>query len=555
MGSGQYSESPASKAFANRLAKYAYIDSGPSTSSSTASTSRVLRGSAVNKSAITHEHEDPTGKMPGLEATKTRGGGTKNSRPDNDQQHDNGGYRPSRPTGEVQEQEISDANERDEDEVGTSKKKKRKRTAEPAVSSGANGKAKAKGKIPRGYAPPEAYEHLRPVNDLLREGLDIVFCGINPGKRSSTIGHHFSHPTNKFWRSLHQSGLTSRLLDPTEDHLMVDEFNFGLTNLVDRPTSEQSELSTLEMRLNVYNLTQKFLKHRPQVVCFVGKKIWDVYESVVRKTAVPIMISDEDDDNLADRPIECTPRPIKFEVGTEPSSPADHDRVKVEQGLDDHSLHSSVLSRPSSNPEPTAQKDIKPDLESYDHDPLTVFKASSVAQSTPPPSPLRQAKEDEISGRSSPSPRKASTSSNSRTRTQSPTAPVRARFQPFDPTQPRRFRLPHTYTDHHDTKHGLGGDRPESKRVRGWTYFWVVPNTSGLERTQLPQQIINFTALRLFTEQLNNGWQPPSDKDKEGWKDIILTGVRQTVDHIHAIGSAEGSPLRRSSTEVTRDAS
>lgn len=66
---------------------------------------------------------------------------------------------------------------------------------------------------------------------------------------SSTKGHHFAHPTNKFWvcvptaillenglttsqRALHSSGLTSRLLDPSEDHLMPDEYSYGLVGLL-----------------------------------------------------------------------------------------------------------------------------------------------------------------------------------------------------------------------------------------------------------------------------------------------------------------------------------
>lgn len=68
---------------------------------------------------------------------------------------------------------------------------------------------------------------------------------------------------------------------------MPSEYNYGLTNLVDRPTSEQSELSSLEMRLNVLSFSRKLIKYRPRVVCMVGKKIWDMYESVAIKAAHP----------------------------------------------------------------------------------------------------------------------------------------------------------------------------------------------------------------------------------------------------------------------------
>ncbi|KAH9943532.1 hypothetical protein B0H21DRAFT_748836 [Amylocystis lapponica] len=43
--------------------------------------------------------------------------------------------------------------------------------------------SKAQVKIKRGFAPPEQYAHLRPLQDYLQEGLDVIFCGINPGER------------------------------------------------------------------------------------------------------------------------------------------------------------------------------------------------------------------------------------------------------------------------------------------------------------------------------------------------------------------------------------
>ncbi|KLT45360.1 DNA glycosylase, partial [Cutaneotrichosporon oleaginosum] len=127
----------------------------------------------------------------------------------------------------------------------------------------------------RGYASPEKYAHLQPIGDCLAPELKLIFCGINPGTRSSKRGHHFAHPTNKFWRALHLSGLTPRLLSPEEDSTLPSAYRYGLTNLVDRPTAEQNELSPAEMRAAVLPLVRKFRAYRPRVVCFVGKKIWD----------------------------------------------------------------------------------------------------------------------------------------------------------------------------------------------------------------------------------------------------------------------------------------
>ncbi|KAK0204862.1 uracil-DNA glycosylase-like protein [Desarmillaria ectypa] len=130
-----------------------------------------------------------------------------------------------------------------------------------------------KKKMKRGLAPPETYAHLHLLPDHLQLHLDIIFCGINPGQKSAEIGHHFGHPTNHFWTGLHAGGLTSSKLPPTEDYTLPELYNIGLTNLVDRPTAEQSELSEAEMRAAVPAFLAKIARYRPRIVCFVGLSI------------------------------------------------------------------------------------------------------------------------------------------------------------------------------------------------------------------------------------------------------------------------------------------
>ena len=61
-----------------------------------------------------------------------------------------------------------------------------------------------------------AAQSVSAVPDILAAGLRCVFCGINPGRRSSAAGSHFANPRNDFWRLLADAGLTPRLLDPSE---------------------------------------------------------------------------------------------------------------------------------------------------------------------------------------------------------------------------------------------------------------------------------------------------------------------------------------------------
>ena len=66
--------------------------------------------------------------------------------------------------------------------------------------------------------------------DHLAHGLDVIFCGTAAGHRSAQVGHYYARPGNRFWRTLHEVGLTPRRLLPTEDATVFD-FGMGLTDL------------------------------------------------------------------------------------------------------------------------------------------------------------------------------------------------------------------------------------------------------------------------------------------------------------------------------------
>lgn len=85
----------------------------------------------------------------------------------------------------------------------------------------------------------------RLLPDLLTPGLQIVFCGINPGLWTAATGHHFARPGNRFWPALHASGLTPHLLAPAEQAQLLD-LGLGLTNVVARATARADELTGAE---------------------------------------------------------------------------------------------------------------------------------------------------------------------------------------------------------------------------------------------------------------------------------------------------------------------
>jgi TDG/mug DNA glycosylase family protein len=109
----------------------------------------------------------------------------------------------------------------------------------------------------------------RTIRDVIAPGLDILFCGINPGLYSAATGHHFARPGNRFWPALHAAGLTPRLLHPSEERELL-KYGCGITNLVRRATVAADELDADELRAGRRRLRRKVDRYHPRVVAVVG---------------------------------------------------------------------------------------------------------------------------------------------------------------------------------------------------------------------------------------------------------------------------------------------
>lgn len=136
-------------------------------------------------------------------------------------------------------------------------------------------KSRSPKKRSSGYAPPSTYAHLRGLTDSLGPSLLVLFVGLNPGITTAQTGHAYAHPSNLFWKLLHSSGVTTRLVPPCEDKRMPEEYSLGLTNIVERPSRNGAELSKAEMDAGVEVLGEKARACKAEVVCFVGKSIWE----------------------------------------------------------------------------------------------------------------------------------------------------------------------------------------------------------------------------------------------------------------------------------------
>jgi TDG/mug DNA glycosylase family protein len=109
----------------------------------------------------------------------------------------------------------------------------------------------------------------RTVPDLVRPGLAVLFCGINPSLYSAAVGHHFARPGNRFWPAVHAAGFTPRLLSPFEEAELLAA-GYGVTNLVARATAAADELTADELLAGGRVLARKVRRYRPRYVAFLG---------------------------------------------------------------------------------------------------------------------------------------------------------------------------------------------------------------------------------------------------------------------------------------------
>jgi TDG/mug DNA glycosylase family protein len=105
--------------------------------------------------------------------------------------------------------------------------------------------------------------------DLLKPGLELLFCGYNPSLRSGLSGHHYAHHGNRFWRVLYAAGVTERMYLPEDDGRLLD-LGIGFTNLASRPTRRADELTREEIRAGAAALLAKLERYKPRAVAYTG---------------------------------------------------------------------------------------------------------------------------------------------------------------------------------------------------------------------------------------------------------------------------------------------
>jgi double-stranded uracil-DNA glycosylase len=140
------------------------------------------------------------------------------------------------------------------------------------------------------------------IPDVVGANLNVLFCGINPGRRSGELGQHFARPGNRFWKLLHASGFTDHVMSPAEQDTLP-ALGIGITNLVDRVTAAADELDNAELREGAHRLEEKVRVLRPRCVAVLGLQ---AYRTAFQR---PKGTVGEQEELLADATLWLLPNP------------------------------------------------------------------------------------------------------------------------------------------------------------------------------------------------------------------------------------------------------
>ena len=166
--------------------------------------------------------------------------------------------------------------------------------------------------------------------DLLAPNLRIIFVGTAAGKRSAELGHYYAGRGNRFWRTLHEVGLTPRQFAPEEDSNLL-ALHIGLTDMSKLGAGMDHQIASHEF--DPAQFVANVRRYRPRAVAFTSKKAASVW---LGKGATRTIPYGRQPDRPADFPkSSSSPRP-----------PAPHDPI----GTSRHGKRWPIGSRPDDDP-------------------------------------------------------------------------------------------------------------------------------------------------------------------------------------------------------------
>jgi double-stranded uracil-DNA glycosylase len=115
------------------------------------------------------------------------------------------------------------------------------------------------------------------------ESLRIIICGTAVGAASAKKGTYYVGPGNKFWKTLHAIGLTTRVFRP-EEYLRLSVEGVGLTDLAKSVAGADADLP--DGCFDARRLRCKIEALQPRALAFNGKRaaaeFFDVATAILR---------------------------------------------------------------------------------------------------------------------------------------------------------------------------------------------------------------------------------------------------------------------------------
>jgi double-stranded uracil-DNA glycosylase len=107
--------------------------------------------------------------------------------------------------------------------------------------------------------------------DVLQDSLRIVLCGSAVGTASAKAGAYYAHKQNKFWKILHETGLTPVLLRPAQYRELLHH-GIGLTDFVKTHSGMDHQIPLTKLaEESRTRLRASMMKFRPALLAFTSK--------------------------------------------------------------------------------------------------------------------------------------------------------------------------------------------------------------------------------------------------------------------------------------------
>src|ERR1700733_12991817 len=118
--------------------------------------------------------------------------------------------------------------------------------------------------------------HLRPP----RRRVSVDTAG---SQRSADIGHYYAHPGNRFWRTVHEIGITPRRYQPHEFAGLLN-LGIGFTDMC--KVGAGMDHIALQSPVDVPACREKMRRHRQRPIAFSGRKAASLFYGRAENTLV-----------------------------------------------------------------------------------------------------------------------------------------------------------------------------------------------------------------------------------------------------------------------------